>query len=399
VTNNCLHCGQENKGSEKFCCNGCKAAYALINNFGLGSYYSNRVIKSDQKFLKPQENNSIDISGFVMHQKNNICGIYLMIEGLHCAACVWLIENILKKQQDVKTTRINMSSRRLHLEWVGNAKYGNKLVKLISDLGYKLIPFDIEIVRAEEKKYDNTLLKAMSVAGFAAGNVMLISVALWSSSSASMGIVTRNLLYWISALIALPAIIYSGRIFLISAYKALKSGRTNMDVPISMAIILVSIASIIEAFHYAEHIYFDSAIMLIFFLLIGRYLDFNVRRKAMSVASDLMLLSASSATIIENGQNKIIPAKEIKKDMILLVLAGEKIAADGIIISGNSEIDTSLITGESLPKKVVVGNEVFAGMVNLSGSIKIKVTKSKNETLLSKIVRLVENLDKIAAIM
>lgn len=152
MISNCLHCGLKiTARADKFCCNGCKAAYSLINNLGLGSYYASRTIKPDQKSLKPEENNFADVSGFVMHQENNINGIYLMIEGLHCAACVWLIENVLKKQQGVKTARINMSSRRLHLEWVGNAKYGNKLVRLITDLGYKLIPFDIEIVQAEEK--------------------------------------------------------------------------------------------------------------------------------------------------------------------------------------------------------------------------------------------------------
>ena len=394
----CQHCGLVNKNSEdKFCCNGCAVAYQIINNLGLQNYYQTRLLNNQIKALKPEEadQNSwqIDVSEFAHLVDENSFAINLMIEGLHCAACVWLIESVLKKQSTVKKARINMSTKRLYLEWFGAKDIGNDLVKLIFNLGYRLIPFDAEFLQAGEKKYDGSMLKALAVAGFASGNVMLISVALWANGSLQMGVATRNLLYWVSALIALPAIIYSGRIFVISAFNSIKKGRTNMDVPIAVAIFLASIISIFEAITKGEHAYFDSVIMLIFFLLIGRYLDFSARRKAFSITGDLMMLAGISATIILDGKHKIIASKDLQKDMILNVAMGERIAADGLIIGGESEIDTSVITGESSPKKCQVGDEVFAGMVNLGNALQVRITKAREETLLAKIVAMVEQIE------
>jgi Cu2+-exporting ATPase len=179
----------------------------------------------------------------------------------------------------------------------------------------------------------------------------------------------------------------------ISALKSLKAKRANMDFPIAVAIVLVSVLSVFEAIFKGEHAYFDSVIMLIFFLLIGRYLDFSARKKAFGIVGDLLLLSGTSATIIENGKHKIIASKDLKKEMILNVAMGEKIAADGIIISGMSEIDTSVITGESIPRKCANGDEVFAGTINVGDAIQVKITKSKDQTLLAKIAAMVENIE------
>lgn len=393
MNNNCRHCGLDSQGDE-FCCSGCKLAYQMINNLGLQNYYQQRLIDKEKRSLKPENIGDIDISQFVTQDENNLNLINLMVDGMHCAACIWLIESVLKKQPAVVKARINMSNKRLHLEWVGDKKIGNDLVKIIFDLGYRLLPFDIETLEQQEKKYDNAILKALAVAGFAAGNVMLISVALWSNSSMQMGVATRNLLYWVSALIAMPAIIYSGRIFFVSAISSIKHGRMNMDVPIMVAITLASIISIFEAITKGEHAYFDSVIMLIFFLLIGRYLDFSARKKAFFLTGDLIMLNSVSATIIENGQNKIIANKNLKKDMVLLVAMGDKIAADGVVINGQSEIDTAVITGESLPKKVVVGDEVFAGMINLGSALQVRVTKTQDQTLLAQIIKMVEDVEK-----
>ncbi|MFT7099160.1 MAG: Cu2+-exporting ATPase [Rickettsiales bacterium] len=417
MTNPCLHCNLPTSSSqEEFCCNGCSAAYKIINNLGFANYYKTRLLDPKTKPLKPEEDFQINLGSFAVQNFPNHFSINLMIEGLHCAACVWLIENVLKSLSStknvarptysgspdspsvsaravVKKARINMSTKKLYLEWEGSREDGNKLVKSIFDLGYRLVPFDAKILKNQEKKYDSSLLKALAVAAFAAGNVMMISVALWASDSVQMGVATRNMLYWVSSLIALPAIIYSGRIFVISALKSLKAKRANMDFPIAVAIVLVSVLSVFEAIFKGEHAYFDSVIMLIFFLLIGRYLDFSARKKAFGIVGDLLLLSGTSATIIENGKHKIIASKDLKKEMILNVAMGEKIAADGIIISGMSEIDTSVITGESIPRKCANGDEVFAGTINLGDAIQVKITKSKDQTLLAKIAAMVENIE------
>lgn len=397
MTKQCLHCQLPTSDSEDFCCLGCKTAYGFIQKSGFGNYYKNRVFTDQNIDLRPRLENlsNSDISPFINQRNDGLNEAYFFVKGLHCGACVWLIENILAKQKNVKTARINMSNKRLHLVWSSDKEYGNELVNIINNLGYRLIIYDFEELQNEEKKYNNDLVKAMCVAGFGAGNIMLMSVSLWSSTQEEMGIFTHNFLYILSAIIALPVIIYSGRIFFKSAIRSIKAGGFgNMDVTISTAIILISIVSIFQVEQKAKHAYFDSAVMLIFFLLIGRYLDFLVRKKAMFVARDFSLLSATSAVVLdENGRSKVILAKNIQKNMILLVAFGDKIAADGVIISGESEIDTSLITGESMPQKVVIGSEVFAGTINLGAPIQIKVTKNQRSSLIAQIGNLVANLE------
>ncbi len=394
----CLHCELPAKKNQDFCCPGCRVAYKTIHSLGMQSYYQNRILVNDEISLKPQINLSkseSDITDFLHKNEDNSFSAYFFVKGLHCGACIWLIENILKRQSNVKIARINMSNKRLHLSWVGDKTYGNKLVQIINNLGYRLIPYDYCELKNEEKKYSNDLLKALCIAGFGAGNVMLMSVAIWSSSQDKMGLATHNFLYWLSALIALPVIIYSGRIFFKSALKSLKFGFGNMDVAISVAIIITTIVSVFEVANKAQHAYFDSALMLLFFLLIGRYLDFLTRNKALSIAYDFSLLNAISAVIIDKyGKNKVILAKNIKKNMILNVAVGDKIAADGVVISGKSEVDASLITGESLPQKIAKNAKVFAGMINLDRPVKVKVTQNQNNSLIAKISNLVANLEK-----
>ncbi len=394
---NCLHCLLPTPKNDDFCCSGCKVAYKTIHKLGFSSYYKNRILSDKEISLKPQtnpESDQCDIADFLHLNTDGSFSAYFFIKGLHCGACIWLIESVLKKQENVKIARINMSNKRLHLSWMGEKNYGNKLMQIINNLGYQLCVYDYEELKQEENKYDNNLLKALCVAGFGAGNVMLMSVSLWSSNQDKMGIATHNFLYFLSGIISIPIILYSGRIFFKSALKSLKSGFSNMDIPISVAIILTTIVSIFEVAKKADHAYFDSTVMLIFFLLIGRYLDFSTRRKAMSVARDFSLLGAISAVIFDkNGKNKVILAKNIKKDMVLNVAIGDKIAADGIVIDGQSELDTSLITGESLPQKTYQNSQVFAGMINLESPIKVRVTANQKDSLISKISNLVENLE------
>lgn len=396
ISKQCKHCQLPTVENEDFCCLGCKAAFNFIQKSGLGSYYQNRFLSLKEINLKPQnQETDFDISEFINQNQHGNFEAYFLIKGLHCAACIWLIENILKQQKNVKTARINMSNKRLHLVWDGKRKDGNELVNLINNLGYRLVPYDIEELQAEEKKYNNDLVKAMCVAGFGAGNIMLMSVALWSSTVEQMGIFTHNFLYILSAIIALPVILYSGRIFFKSAWRSLKSGGFgNMDVAISVAIILIVIVSLFEVALKARHAYFDSAVMLIFFLLIGRYLDFSARKKANFIARDFAILSSVSAVILnKNGQSQVILSKNIKKNMVLLVAVGDKIAADGVIIQGKSEIDTSLITGETTPQKVSENSEVFAGTINLGQPLQIKVTKNQRSSLMAQISNLVTSLE------
>ena len=390
----CLHCGEDTKKiSEEFCCSGCAAAYAIIGKLGFENYYKLREINPAIRKIKPEIAEEIDVSEFAFDQKDGSFSVSLMVQGLHCAACVWLIESILKKQKNVISARINLFKKTLFLRWSGDLKSGNDLVHLIHEIGYKLLPFDEEILNASEKKYNNSILQSLAVAGFGVGNVMLFSFILWFYDAQNIGVETRNLLHFFSSLIALPVIIFSSRPFFSSAFKSIKAGYPNMDLAISIAIFLACVVSLLETFRSAENVYFDSAIMLIFFLLIGRYLDLKARKKAFAIASEFTLLSASFGRVSDGGKIKVLPIKQLQEGMILLVAAGEKIAADGVVIEGESEIDTALITGETLPKKIGQNQEVFAGTINLISPLKIQITKSSQNSLLAEIIRLSEGIE------
>ncbi|MDX1541746.1 MAG: copper-translocating P-type ATPase, partial [Geminicoccaceae bacterium] len=222
-------------------------------------------------------------------------------------------------------------------------------------------------------------------------NVMLLSVAVWAGHAQDMGPATRSLMHGFTALIALPAIAYAGRPFFASALRALRRGRTNMDVPISLALILVGAMSLFEALSHGEHVYFDSAVMLLFFLLIGRYLDRRARGQARSAAERLMALERGVVTVLdEAGVCRTLPVTEVAAGAIVLVGVGERIGVDGTVLAGASELDTSLITGESVPARVTPGTAVFAGTVNLGRPLRVRAGAAGEDTLLAEIVRLME---------
>ena len=217
-----------------FCCSGCELAYKIVKKSGFENYYRLREIDEKERKIKPEFLSRIEISNFSTVTKNGDYEISLMLQGLHCAACVWLIEGILRKEKNVKIARVNIAKKTLLLRWGGDVNLGNHLISLVEKIGYKLIPFDPEILDFEEKKYEELILKSLAVAGFGAGNVMLFSIALWFFDASQMGIGTRSLLNFFSSLIALPIISYSARPFFYSAFKSVKSGHPNMDLAISI---------------------------------------------------------------------------------------------------------------------------------------------------------------------
>jgi Cu2+-exporting ATPase len=335
---------------------------------------------------------------FISTEADGSHSVNLLVDGMHCPSCVAIIENALKKQDAVIAARLNLSTKRLRVTWNGGIELGDGWMNLINSMGYKAVPFDPETAETDQKKEEKFLLRCLGVAGFASGNLMLFSVPLWSSDTVEMGEATRTMFHWIQAAIAMPAIVYCGLPFYRSAWRALKEYRTNMDVPISVAVILATLMSIFETITFGRHSYFDSAVMLLFFLLIGRYLDARARGRARSAAHDLLQMMTGFATQIrQDGSHEIIPLSEIQEGMTLLVAAGEKIGADGRIIAGNSEIDTSLITGETMPQKVGVGAKVFAGTMNISAPITMRVTKPSERSLLSEIIKLMETAEQSQA--
>jgi len=393
----CLHCGDpvpfQSDGGEGFCCKGCAGAYGLVNGLGLTTYYERRTLNPDVKSLRPDLDAAIiDYRSHILSE-DGVNTLYLMVEGIHCAACVWLIETALGRRSGVSQARVNMSTRRLVLKWTDNDIDANQLVSVINDLGYRLVPYDPSLINSENEKVEKQLLRAMAVAGFAAGNVMLFSISIWAGGD-DMNTATRDLMHWLSALVGLPAVAYAGRPFFRSALSAISAKRLNMDVPISLAVLLAAGMSLFQVMQGAEHAYFDSSISLLFFLLIGRYLDRRARGRARGAAEQLLGLNCVSVTILnEDGSKSLVPPGQIKEDMIVLCAAGERITVDGIIIDGLSDIDSSLISGESLPSSVTIEDQVFAGTTNLSAPIRIRVSATGEATLLAEIVRLMEEAE------
>lgn len=317
------------------------------------------------------------------------------MEGIHCASCIRAIETALVAEPDVSDARVNMSTSRLSVQWRGSPERAAELAALVTALGYRTTPFEAETVQdAQKNEQEAFLLRCMAVSGFAMGNIMLISVALWSSDQQVMGMATRDVFHWLSALIALPAIAWAGRPFFRSAWGVLKEGRTNMDVPISLALLLACGMSLSETLRHGEHAYFDSAVMLLFFLLIGRWLDARARGRARQSATQLLSMLGGYASVLENGKARKLPIRDLREGMVVQVAAGEKIPADSRVIQGVSEIDTSLVTGETIPRAVKEGGHVYSGTLNLNAPLTLRVEKPSEDSLLAQIVRLMEQAEQ-----
>ncbi len=319
----------------------------------------------------------------------------LVVQNLHCPSCIRSIESAVEKKAGLLKARVNLSTRRLALRWDPKQTTAEPLLAAVEARGYRLVPLDPDQLESAEAAEGRELLRAMAVAGFAASNVMLLSVAVWSGLAADMGPATRTLMHWVSAMIALPAVAYAGRPFFRSALTVLRSGHTNMDVPISLAVILAAGMSLSETLRGSEHVFFDASVMLLFFLLIGRFLDLRLRGRARSAAENLTALKATAATVVAaDGSLRSLPINRLKPGMTVAVAAGERIPMDGEVLSGRSEVDASLLTGESLPQPVHEGAAVYAGTVNGGGALRIAVTALPDESLLAEIVRLMESAEQ-----
>ena len=332
--------------------------------------------------------------GLVHQNEKGVKTLSLLVIGVHCALCIQKIESKLRSYKNIEQARLNFSTGRLHIAWTGRSENANTYVHEIEGLGYDVQPYNPAADKNADERYHRFLLICLGVAGFAMGNIMLLSVGLWSTDEATMGEGTRAFLHWISAIIALPTIVFAGRPFFQSALSVLRKGHTNMDVPISIALILACSMSLYETIEKGEHVYFDSAVMLMFFLLIGRYLDFRARRNARSAASDLMQGLSGFAHVLHKGRVTKTLIQDLKVGMKILVAAGEKIPADSIIIEGASAIDESLLTGETLPRDVAQGEEVYAGTINQSAPLTLQVSKAAEQSLVSDIARLMEQAEQ-----
>lgn len=307
----------------------------------------------------------------------------LSVPTVHCAACIQTIETALGKLDRVESARVNLSTKRVSVQWRGDDV--PPLVAALGRLGYQAHLFDPEV--DEKDKTLSELIRAVAVAGFAAGNIMLLSVSVWSGAEGP----TRDLFHWVSALIAIPALAFAGGIFFRSAWNALRHGRMNMDVPIAVGVSLAYAMSLYETINHGDHAYFDASVSLLFFLLIGRTLDHVMRERARTAVKGLSQLAARGAMVMRgDGARDYRPIGEIEPGMRLLIAAGERIPVDGKIIRGSSDLDCSLVSGESTPRNAAPGESVQAGVLNLTGPLTVQATAAAKDSFLAEMVRLME---------
>lgn len=387
----CPHCGAPSAAAGEFCCTGCATAYALIRGLGLEQYYQ---LRSNAAPVTADADTDVDWSEFVTPLPDGRNRLSVLVGDMHCAACLWLIEHALRAQPGIASAQLSSATRRLTMEWTGPTADAGRFVQIVTRLGYRCLPVDESTVQADGVAEERELLRAMAVAGFAAANIMLLSVSVWSGHSDGMGIYTRDLFHGISALIAIPAIAYAGRPFFRSAFKALRHGRTNMDVPISIGVTLAVMVSMAEVMRSGPHAYFDAAITLLFFLLVGRFLDLRARGFARRTAQQLLAWTNRPVAVLTQAGVIQRPASRVAAGERILVAAGERIGVDGLVQEGVSSVDASLLTGESLPQSVAPGVMVYAGATNLEAPLTVQVTAVGAGTLVGEMTRLLESAEQ-----
>ncbi|MBO9127009.1 MULTISPECIES: cation-translocating P-type ATPase [unclassified Rhizobium] len=312
----------------------------------------------------------------------------LSVPDAHCGGCIGTIEKALSALAFVSKARVNLTSRRVICVYQETSHSGPTdpalILETIERAGYRA---HLCAPVAENDRTRNQLLLAVGVAGFAAANIMLLSVSVWSGADAA----TRDMFHWISAMIAAPALVYAGRFFFRSAWNALKHGRTNMDVPISLAVTLSYAVSLWETMHHGEHAWFDATVSLLFFLLIGRTLDHVMREKARAAINGLARIAPRGALVLQpGGSRRYVGVEDIVVDDEIAVAAGERIPVDAVVVSGESDLDLSIVTGESSPVAARQGTYASSGAMNLTGSLVVRATKMAKDSLLSEIISLME---------
>ena len=327
-----------------------------------------------------------DLSAWVSEPQPGYQRLELVVPGLTGPEHMPEIEAALTGLCGVTSARVNLTARRVVVIWRKGEGHAGDVMAALAGLGLEAQPFDpVKAGTSADQDEMSFLLCSLGVSGFAAMNIMLLSVSVWSGAEA----VTRDLFHWLSALIALPTVAYAGRPFFRSAIHGLSRGQFNMDVPISLAVVLASLMSLFETINHGEHAYFDASVSLLFFLLAGRTLDQLMRARARSAVTQLMTLAATGAMVVEvDGTRRFVAISALRPGMKVQVSVGERLPADGVVIEGASDIDRSLVSGETMPEATGVGSRVHAGTMNLTGSLMIEVTAAGEDSFLSEVIRL-----------
>ena len=416
----CYHCGllldpdrtiAHGAGAETrlFCCVGCHGAYRLIHDAGLEAFYQQRDAVgqgkeggvagtvpggegggggSDRLALLDSEPLQ---RRFVRDLPGGMKEASLLLEGIHCAACIWLNEQMLERMDGVTAARVNFSTHRGRVTWDPARTSLSRIVATVQRLGYRAHPYDPETVERVHRARDRDLLARLAVAGFGAGNAMLIAVALYAGYFQGMAANHRLFFHWISLFLATPVVFYSGWTFFRGAWNGLRLGRLNMDFPIALGASVTYGYSVYVTLTDAGEVFFDSVTVFVFILLVGRYLESAARRKAAGATEKLLNLEPETATVLRDGQELRIPVGEVCLGDRVLVRPGERIPVDGRILEGSTSVDESMLTGESLPVARQTGEPLSGGSLNVDGVVILETTAVGGDTALARIVRLVES--------
>jgi Cu2+-exporting ATPase len=404
-TDGCFHCGLPitagasyhaglNGVERDFCCLGCQSVCAAIFEAGLQGYYQRT---PEGVLLAPPPEPPKDIEIYDLDEvqqefitcSGDLRDIHLLVEGIHCPACVWLIERGLQREPGVQSANVNLAAKRIHLRWDSKRNKLSNLIRALAKIGYAAVPYDSENAEGVIKKTNRSMLFRLFFAGFAMMNLIWISIALYSGANKGE---FREFFHWMGFALATPTLLYAGYPFYRGAIGGLRVWRLTMDLPIAIGLSVTYAYStyITVTANKIGEVYFDTVTNLIFVILIGRYLEGMFRHQALSATKRLMELQPRVATVIQDGKEQITPTRGVKLGDHVLIKPGYKVPVDGIVLEGHSAVDESMLSGESAPVSKSAGAKVSAGTVNTNGALLVEVSSTLQNTTLAKIIRLVE---------
>ncbi len=397
----CAHCGNAVEldaagDDELFCCTGCRTAHALIASAGLGAYYAQR---DGSLGLAPQTARSyaeFDEAGFRNRYVSSSAEgerLELFLEGLHCSACVWLLERLPKLVDGVSRATLDVGRGALEVSFDPERTRPSAIARTLHGLGYPPHPAAAGRNAAQGER-ERGLLVRIGVAGALAGNVMLMGLALYSGEHHGMEPAFLALFRWGSLLLAFPSVFYCAGVFFEGAAKALRHRAPHMDLPVSIGILVGFSGSLWNTLQGRGDVYFDSITVLIFLLLVGRYLQQSHHRRATRAAELVAALAPDRAHLVKDGEVRDVSPETLEAGSEIEVLPGERVPADGVVLEGSSSLDTSWLTGESLPELVTPGAPVQAGSQNLSSVLRVRVEASGARTRLGRLLESVERAQR-----
>ncbi|MCB1773086.1 MAG: cadmium-translocating P-type ATPase [Gammaproteobacteria bacterium] len=405
----CYHCGlpvpngaeypvEIDGQTRQMCCHGCQAVAQAIVDGGLTTFYRHREAPSRRpEDLVPEALQRLALydqpalqRSFVHGESASVKSASLILEGITCAACVWLNERHVNALPGVVDFSVNYSTHRARVQWDEDQIHLSDILRAITEIGYVAHPFDPGRQEAVYKKEKSAALRRLAVAALGAMQVMMLAVAMYAGDYTGMEEGMRTFMRWVSLLLTIPVVLYSASSFFITAWRDLKRRQLGMDVPVSLAIGGAFAASVWSTFTGGAEVYFDSVCMFAFFLLTSRYLEMGARHRAGEAAEALVKLLPATATRLDAGGESVVAVSELVPGDRVRIRPGETIPADGLVEDGRSSVDESLLTGESMPRPREIGDELVGGSVNVESPLVMVVDKVGDDTLVSAIVRLLD---------